>query len=304
MPFYKTKKNRFVDLSAVVGVLLFFALWGRGASAREMQDSTGTKVNLVDAPQRIVALAPSLGELAADFLKQDLNRLAGVSEFTDYPPALKKLPSVGPYNHFSIEKILSLKPDLILATQDGNSKEQVLHLREMNLPVVTVDTGSFEEIGRSIRLVSQAIGVPREGDRMVEQLNTGLDRIKKRAESRPHLKVMLQLGDDIVAGRKSFLNDALLTVGATNVYGDSNFHYPKVALEDVLHRDPDAIVVIVFGDEMRTFEDMRTRWNRYPQLKAVKNKRIYLLRSDALIRPTLRILEGIALLERTLYGKD
>src|SRR5262245_40620061 len=106
-------------------LLLLFSSW---CSAREITDATQTKVVLVDRPNRIVTLSPSLGELAADLLGDNLDRLVGVSEFTDYPPALKKVNSVGPYHQFNLERVLALKPDLVLATLDGNPRDRVLHL--------------------------------------------------------------------------------------------------------------------------------------------------------------------------------
>src|SRR4051812_45152654 len=89
-------------------------------------------------PKRIVTLAPSLGELASDLLGPELDRIVGVSEFTDYPPTLSKIPSIGPYVRINVEKVLSLKPDLVLGTVSGNSKEQVEQLIALGLHVLTV----------------------------------------------------------------------------------------------------------------------------------------------------------------------
>ena len=165
-----------------------------------------------------------------------------MSEYTDYPPALTRVASIGQYSRFNLEKVVGLKPDLVLATLDGNPKDQVLHLRELGVPVVVVATASLKDVEGSMRLVGQAMGVAEDGRRMAERFTTGLSRI--RAAGRRHFRaanVLLQLGDDplVVAGGGSFLQDALEAVGARNVYGDADTHYPRPSLEDVVHRDPD-----------------------------------------------------------------
>src|SRR4051812_17534404 len=153
------------------------------AVARVMTDVTQTKITLVDVPQRIVTLAPSLGELAADLLGNDIDRIVAVSDFTDYPPGLKRFPSVGSFTHFSLEKVVSLKPDLVLATLDGNSKDQVLHLRELGLAVVVVKAENFRDIAESIQLVAEALNREAAGKKMVFHLKVGLEKIKEKSKS-------------------------------------------------------------------------------------------------------------------------
>ncbi|MEO7162798.1 MAG: cobalamin-binding protein [Bdellovibrionia bacterium] len=284
----------------------FFAVWPSFTYAREIVDGSGEKVILADRPLRIVTLVPSLGELAADFLKSDPGRIIGVSEYTDYPPSLQKVTSIGSYIHLNLEKILSLKPDLVLATLDGNRKDEISHLRELHVPVVVVKTGSFKEIDSSIQLVATVLGKVKEGEEIVERLNKGLMQFRERAKTRASKKVMLQVGDDplSVVGKKSFLHDAIELVGASNIYADADAHYPKPSLEDILKRDPDFIIVAAMGADIVPYLKMVSKWQQFPRLSAVKNKRVILLKSDALLRPTVRILGGLAQLEQTIYGKN
>lgn len=274
--------------------------------ARELVDGTRTKVALADQPKRIVTLAPSLGELAADLLGDDLSKIIGVSEYTDYPPVLKKVSSVGPYNQVNLEKVVSLKPDLVLATLDGNSKEQVLHLRELGVPVVVVSTETLDQVADSIRLVAQALGLPERGTQMATQFKTGLDHIRERAKSHPKKKVLLQLSESplIVVGGRAFLHDALRTLGATNVYEDAKAHYPRPSIEDAVHRNPDVVVVLALGGSIKPFQMMAAKWTQFKGVQAVKSKNIYVLQGDSVLRPTLRLLEGLSLLEKTIYGKS
>lgn len=286
---------------------LFLFCWHLPAQARSIIDATGTTIELSSEPHRIVTLAPSLAELASEILGDSLDRIVGVSEYTDYPPGLKKRESIGPYHKVNLEKILSLHPDLVLATEDGNAKDQILHLRELKIPVVVVSGETLEKVEESFRLVALALGNPKEGDRELGQFKKGIENIRQRARARPvpKIKVLLQLGEDplVVVGKGSFLHQALELVGAENIYADSTQHYPKPAVEDVLHRNPDVILVLALDQNLKPFREMAEHWNRLPTLHAVQAKKIQVLYADTLLRPSLRLLEGLSLLENSLYGK-
>ena len=287
----------------IFSLFLCFETVALAEQPRKIQDATGTSVALPIIPKRIVTLAPSLGEIAADLLGKDLDRIVGVTDYSTYPPALKKVPSVGSYVQLNLEKIISLKPDLVLGTLDGNPKDRIKQLRELGIPVVIVGTSSLAEIQDSILLVANTLGVPESGQKMTGQIKRGLENIRKRAEKRPHPKVMLQLGDAplVVVGKGTFLHDALESIGAKNLYGDSSTHYPRPSVEDVLSRNPDMIVVMDMTEDRKTSQLMLRKWSELPALKAVQTRKIRLLRSDALVRPTLRILEGLSLLERVVF---
>ncbi len=283
-------------------------LWACVSFAREVVDATQAHVLLKEKPQRVITLAPSLGELVADLLGGELERLIAVSEHSDYPPALKRKSSIGPYHQFNLEKVLALKPDLVLATTDGNPRDPVIHLRELGVPVITVQTGSFQEVQESMRLVGLALGVSSLGDQMAKQLEVGIQNIRKKSQkkSKQHssLRVMLQVGDDplVVVGSGSFLSSALEVTGAQNIYEKAQVRYPKPSLEDVIQKNPDVIVIMAVGSDLSVYERMAQKWKQLAGLKAVINRKVFVLRSDALLRPTLRLLEGISLLSRTLYG--
>ena len=289
--------------SGFVGVLLL----STSAFARDFKDATGVSVSVPDHPTRIVTLAPSVGELAAEFLGADLERIIGVSDATDYPPALKNAEAIGPYHRFNLERILALKPDLVLATLEGNSKDQVLHLRELGLQVFVFRTGSFSEVESSMHQMAELLGEPKKGDVVVQRFEHSLQQIRARGleHAKTPKRVLIQLDEQplVVAGGPSFLSEALKTVGAENIYADSKTSYPRPAIEDVLKRNPDFVLVIAFGPELRRFNIMAARWAQHPDLMATRKKQLKVVYADALLRPSMRLLEGLAVLERTLYGQ-
>jgi iron complex transport system substrate-binding protein len=270
----------------------------------------GTQVKLTDHPTRIVTLAPSLGELAADLAGSSIERIVGVSDYTDYPPALSKVKSVGSYARFNLEAVAALKPDLIVATRDGNAPDQVEHLRELRLPVIVVKTSSFSDIEESIRILSQAMDAEKLGEAELQRLKKGLEVFSQRIaarhkEGQPDPRVLLQLDSNplVVVGKGTFLNEALSKVGAVNVYGDVDKAYPKPTVEDAVRRNPDVILVLGMEKNMKSFEQAGKDWQRFPKIKAVRMGHVRVIQADEIIRPSLRILEGLSILEQAVHGK-
>jgi iron complex transport system substrate-binding protein len=291
--------------------LILALLASQSAGARELVDSSGAHLSLSDHPERIVTLAPSIGELVSDFLGIELQRIVGVSESTDFPPALKKIPSVGQYQKLNLEKIASLKPDLVIATEDGNSKDQIDHLREIGLPVLVLSTNNFSEIESSMKLVAEALGPKSmaESQSVIDRFEKAISAFRERGAKRnPKKKVVIELDDNplIVVGGKSFLNEAVTLIGADNIYSDSKTGYPRPSKEDVITKNPDMILLPTFGAGFGLnnpeFIAKLESWSQYPSMKAVKNHQVKALEGDTLLRPSMRLLEGLGLLERAIYG--
>lgn len=253
-------------------------------------------------PKRIVTLIPSLGELAAELL-ENTKTIVGVSEFTDYPKTLKTIATIGPYDKVSLERILALKPDLVLASFGGNSKDQVERLQELKIPTLVVKTENVGQVSEAILSVGRALGVKARAEMLNVQFKTQIEAIRARI---PHYivpyTVLLQIGDEplVVAGRDGFLNEAIEIVGAKNVYSDQKGSYPRVSYEDVVKRNPDAILVLALHGDEATFEKMLSQWRRFPNLKAVKNGKLKILHADELLRPGIRLPIGIEKLEKAI----
>ena len=299
MLFLRTVKRLFETFC----ILAFFT--SSVAWATDLTDVTGTLVHVQSRPIRIVTLAPSLAELVFE-LSGTGDRLVGVSEYTDFPSELKKVKTIGPYSHINLETVFALKPDLVLATLDGNSKDQIGHLRELGVPVIVVGTETFIQIENSITLISTALGEGKAGLALIEKLRSGLRKIQDevRARKTPARRVLIQLGDDpvIVVGHGSFLHEAIGLVGGTNIYGDALSHYPRPSVEDVVQKNPDVILILALSGDLSSFEKMVQKWEHFPQLKAVQGKSIRILHADSLLRPTGRLLDGLRLLMKAIDG--
>lgn len=307
MLFSKTAKTRFKLL--ICALLAVQGGWLRSAEAREIVDATRTRVILTrDRPDRIVTLVPSLGELVSDLVgSEGMSRIVGVSEYSDFPSALKKVRSVGPYHRFNLERVMELKPDLVLATLDGNSKDQVDHLRELGIPVVVVTTSSLGEVAASMKLVGVALGDAAGGGRMADRFENELGKIRQEGSRRhPRRPVFLQLGEDplFTAGRGSFLQSAIDSIGARNIYEETGLSYPKPSREDVVAKKPEVILVLTMGGDAAPFQKMAERWKEYPSVPAVKSGRVRVVPGDEVLRPTLRLIHGLKTLRDAVYGAD
>ena len=268
-------------------------------------DATGAEVSFAHPPKRIVPLQPSLAELA-DRIGATLDEIVGVTAYTDFPPLLKTKPSVGPFAKPNLEAIVALKPDLVLAGRDGTPKETVSRLRKLGIPVVTVATETIAGLRESYRIIGSALGRRAAADRALAEFDGEIEGLRARAKARPSLRVLLQVGEDplVVAAGKTFLNEGLEILGEKNVYPDPNQTYPRVSVEDVLKKDPDAILLIGMRDDVVPFERAEKRWKSYPKLTAVKWNRVILIRSDSLVRPGPRFPAGLVQLERALYAPN
>jgi iron complex transport system substrate-binding protein len=289
------------------GGLLVVALFAQApppTAAREVVDATGTRVFVrSDRPSRIVTLAPSLAEIAAEIDPGGLDRIVGVTEYTDRPSALSARTSVGRYDRFNLERVAALKPDLVLATRDGNSSDQVRRLRELGLAVVVTAAGTLADVEESIRLTGQAMGDAESGERLARRFAEEVAALRARAATRGArgTRVLLQVGDDplVVAGGRSLLHEASALLGLENVYGTLNASYPRPSREEVLRRRPSLILIFDLSGEARAFERMAKRWR---DSAALPNARVELVRGDTLTRPVPRMLEGLSELEARLFG--
>ena len=275
-------------------------LFSAPAHSEVLIDATGTSVELGLHPQRIVTLAPSVAEIAADLLGTDLDRIVGVSAQTNYPEQLNKKKSIGAFSAFNIEVVLSLKPDLILATFDGNPSDRVLKLRSLGLKVVVVKTQSPLDVSRAIRMIGAALGLTEKAAERATLFESKLAELssKKKTENKP--RALLQIGDAplVVAGGHSFLGEILVKSGVQNIYQEFRMSYPKPSIEDVLSRDPDLIIVVSMDTRLESAQTMIDSWRKFPRLKAVKTNKVFAISGDTLLRPSFRLLEGLAALNK------
>lgn len=249
------------------------------------------------APQRIVALAPSVAEIAADFLeKEGLGRLIAVSNEANRPESLKARPRVGPFYKINLEVVVGLKPDLVLATQDGNLPEQVERLRALGIPVWVASTPHVDSLPSTYLSLGEALGLSEKAEKKAKAIETELRELRRQAEARQSKapRVVLQIGWNpvVVVGGKGFLSEVLSLAGGRSVFSDVPQAYPRPSREEVLARRPDLIVQVSM-DQGRDQSQGGPEWGATPVLR---------VEADDLLRPGPGLLKAIRKLQESLNG--
>lgn len=259
--------------------------------------------------KRVVALSPALAEVVAEIFEGRVTNgyyaLVGVTDYADTPEAVRSLPSVGPYSRVSLEKVIALKPDLILATEDGNAKDQIERLRGLGKLVVVIQTRDLEEVARSFEIIGAVLNLPEAGSMLATRFRQELAVLEAEVQKRPLRilrRVALQLGDDplIFVGRKTFTADLVHKMGYAPIFQEFTQTYPRPSREHLLAHPPKEIWVLALGKDLKVFEKMRDRWLKY-SFKDGRKPTLRVIPADDWVRPTPRLLRAARLIVE--YGR-
>lgn len=255
---------------------------------------------------RIVSMAPNITETV--FALGEGGRLAGVTDFCDYPPEAQNLPRVGGYLDPDKEKLTMLAPDLILIQGEHAEVEQLA--KANGTPVVHVNMDSLGSIDAGIMTIGKALGVEPKADELVAQVNAGLDAVRAAVADLPRPKVLIitartshDLNNLYTVGGKSFVSELVDLAGGDNIYADAPETYFEASKETVVLQAPDAIVEFHAGETLTDEDKARfvADWNQLASLPAVEEGRIYIITESHALRPGPRVPEIAGALARLLH---
>ena len=251
---------------------------------------TPLQANTSDAAQRIVSLAPSLTELAYSAGAGD--KLVGVVNFSDYPPAALSIANVGSYNAINLERIIELKPDLILAWQSGNAPNSLARLRKMGFSILVRDTQRLEDIPQLIEEIGEFTATQTAAQAEAARLRHILQQLQQNYANRSKVRVFYQVWNQplITIGGPQFISQALALCGAENIFSDLETLAPHVSIEAVIQRDPD---LILLGGLSPVQQQWLNEWRAIPHLKAINQDLIYPFNADHFQRPTARLIDAL-----------
>jgi len=281
-------------------ILTALLLWPALGLPRTIKDSMGTEVRLDKDPVRIIPLAPSLTEILYYLGLGD--RVVGVPSFSYYPPEAKEKPGIGSYTNVNIEKIISLSPNLVIGTKDGNSKEDAELLREAGIPVYIVNPRNVREAISTIGEIGDICGVTEKARQLVNGLNKRLDVVQRLAASgnKPLVFLQINLKPIMTVNKNTFHNDLIRLAGGINMTADEPITYPRISIEEVIRKKPD-IILISSMERGGEFEEAKKEWMKWTSIPAVKNNRVYLIDSDLIHRPSQRIIDGLETMARLIH---
>ncbi|MDE0952192.1 MAG: cobalamin-binding protein [Halioglobus sp.] len=259
------------------------------AEAITVKDFAGREITLQQPAKRIVALAPHIVENLYSAGAGDA--LVGVVSYSNYPQEAKKIPEVGSYNAFSLEQVLALEPDLVVMWGSGNGMQTLSKLEGLHIPVYISELRQLSDVPQSIRNLSQLAGTANVGEVEASRIEKELESLQARYGEKPSLAVLYQIWNDPLqtVNGDHLISEIISLCGGYNVFGDASTLAPRVSLESVLLRDPDAIVASGMGEARPEWLD---QWRAYGSLKAVKGDALFFINPDHVQRPTARILLG------------
>ncbi|WP_457774969.1 vitamin B12 ABC transporter substrate-binding protein BtuF [Serratia fonticola] len=195
------------------------------------------------AAQRVISLAPSTTELAYAAGMGDT--LLAVSAYSDYPPAAKQLEQVASWQGINLERILALKPDLVLAWRGGNPQRVLDQLASFGIPIFYADAKNIDEIAQSLDALAQYSPHPEQAHQAAASLRQQVEELKTHYASNSPRPVLLQFGTQplFTSSAATLQSQVLSLCGAENIFADSPVPWPQVSREQVLVRKPQAIVI-------------------------------------------------------------
>ncbi len=281
-----------MTLPAAIGAASALAAalaWGNaGAAPVAQRDDLGRTVEIEAPARRIVALAPFLAELA--FSAHAGDRVVGVSEHSDYPEAARRLPQVASAAGISMESLVALKPDLVLAWQDTMRPVDLARLEGFHIPVFVAQARSIFDVPRLVKVVARFADT--NVDAELEVFQAKLASARKSSEGQPRRPAFLEVWHQpltTIAGAH-WMNDALEICGARNLLKDLEGVAPIVSWETLYALDPP---VVIGAGSARDAGSFRAQWRDREALDAVRSGRLVFVEADLIQRPTLRLADGV-----------
>ena len=247
----------------------------------------------VSPPRRIITLAPNVTEIVYALGLGE--NIIGDTSYCDYPEAAKKKPKVGGMSNPSLEAVVSLKPDLVVMTTDGNPREVQERLESLRIRTYVFEARRLSELAKGVRDLGRALGVEEQGESLARDIEAGLRQASARrgGTAAAHRKILFIVWPEplIVAGPHTVIDDALALLGQINIAATAKTEYPKYSVEEVIRQAPDVLFIgKSMGMDMRGVS--RGFLDRMQSVPAVRNGNVFFL-SDRLFRLGPRVLTGI-----------
>ncbi len=263
-------------------------------------DEMGRKVKIPNFLKRIVSLAPSITEILFTLGLDE--EIVGVTDFCDYPETALTKPRVGGFVNPSIEKIVSLKPDLIFAIRDGNRMDTIQRLNELGFSVYVVDPIGFDGIVKTIGNMGEVVRRHEKATEMIRRITKKKEMVVKLTQSLPRRKVFFQIGFSpiVTVGKGSLGDDLIRLAGGRSISENELGSYPIYGVETILSRAPE-VIILSSMDSKRDYLNLINMWRSWREIPAVKKNALYVIDSNLVDRPTPRIVEGLEGMARMIH---
>lgn len=249
----------------------------------------GQQVSLPQPARRIISLAPHLTELIYTAGAGD--KLVGVSAYSDYPNAAKTLPQVGDASNLDLERIVMLKPDLVLAWKSNVSPVAVDRLRRLMIPVYVTETRRLAGIPKLLRSIGRLAGTANTADYAAQNFTDRVRELREGAHGQAIISTFIEIWHAplLSVNGEHIISEVVSLCGGENILAAAPTLTPSIGLETLLEADPGAIIG---GGSAATADDFRRVWGKHAGLTAVRRHNIFHVNPDWIQRATPRILFG------------
>ena len=281
--------------TAALGLLL-----GAGpSSALTLVDMGGRAVTLAGPPRRIISLVPSVTELI--FALGGEGRLVGVTDYCDFPPAARQKPSVGGMISPSLETMVAMRPDLVIATDAGNHLETFAQLQRVVIPVYQVHASRVAEMLDVIGRLGALTGREAAVGELSARLQRRIDAVARAVRGLPRPRVLYVLWPEplIVPGREALVTELIQLAGGDSITADEASDYPRFGLEAAVARAPEVILLARHGTGTGPLP--RQQWDRLTSLPAVRAGRVHAVDGNLMHRYGPRMVDGLEALARVVH---
>jgi len=267
-------------------------------------DDLGRTVQIEKQPQRIVSLAPSNTEIIYALGLED--KLVGTTDYCDYPEAAKSKPRVANYTTPNLEKVVSVKPDLILA-EEIQEKTALPAMEKLGLTVIVTKDKTLDDILNDIKLVGQVNGKKEEAAMLVDNLNARIQAVVSKTSTlntEQRLKVLYVIWHDPIwtMGGNTFVNDLIWKAGGINIFADDFEKSRVVSLESIIQKNPQVIIVSGMATSGDLIYNNIKKETRLEGVDAMRNNRICRVSDANLVeRPGPRIVDGLEEVAKLLH---
>lgn len=265
-----------------------FALAVQAAGIR-VSDDRGRLLELAAPAARIVALAPSITELV--YAAGAGAQLAAVARFSDYPAAATALPQIGDASSIDVERVMALKPDLVIGWKSGNRVADIARLERLGFKVFVIEPATLADVPRVLRAIGVLAGTAAKADAAARVFEDGVQSLRARYAAAARVRVFYEIWHQplMTVNGRHMISDVIRLCGGDNIFSALAVLTPVVSLEDVIARRPQ---VVLGGGSAVSGDELAALWRRHADLAGMRGLPVLRVDPDAIQRQTPRVLQG------------
>ena len=272
------------------GLVAALAVLSAGVGAAiTVTDDSSRKLTLERPAQRIISLTPHMTELL--FAAGAGERIVGTVEYSNYPAAAERIPRIGDSAQLDLERIVSLKPDLIVVWKNGNAQRQLDKLLRLGIPDFYNEPRRLADIARAIEQLGRLAGTEAVSMPAARAFTLRAAELQQRHAGRLPVRVFFQIWDKplMTINGEHLISDVIRLCGGQNIFSGQALLTPEISTEAVLAADPEAIFGVT-GEAGQS--EALEPWKKWPRVQAVARGNLYFIHSDLISRNTPRVLDG------------